>query len=132
MKGCNVSHNDRRLELLAQMGLTAEEAKRPEVRLLAARVVITERDLQRVEAELVGKVGVAGRDAMDTGSVMLATDLTPLMSVAHQSARVDAELVRLDERRAALHIVAQQIVAERPAPVASGSASSAAAAGRAG
>lgn len=60
----------------------------------------------RLTAELVGKCReIAGQTAFD-GRVLMTVAQTPMLSTVELSARVDIELVRLDERRTALHLAA--------------------------
>ena len=110
-----MSNSKRRMVIVTQVGLTPPEARREDVRLLAARIVIAEGDLWRLQADLVRRVGAAAREPLAAGPVHLAADRRPLRSTANLSALIDAELVRLDERRAALRIAADYIIASRDA-----------------
>lgn len=108
-----MSTGDREAEILAGYSLTVDEAERMDVKILAHRVAQSEAAVQRLEDKLAQTVHGAGRGSLGRGHIPFTTAGTPLVSIVELAQGIDLELVRLDERRTALDLVADTIEKHR-------------------
>lgn len=100
-------------QILADYGLTPTETERNDVRILASRIVESEAALKRLQEQVAQAARQASNGVLADGHILFAAGGNPLSSMVDLAVSIDLELVRLDERRTALRVVADAIASSR-------------------